>query len=49
MAAEQHEAPELRSSCLEFAIFNFALVRSSAGFAALPMSTIMDIVQRISL
>ncbi len=44
---EQHEAPELRSYYLEFAILT--RVRSSAGFAALPISTITDIVQRISL
>jgi hypothetical protein len=49
LAAEQQDAPELRPACFEFAIFNFARVRASAGFAALPVALIMQIVQRISL
>jgi hypothetical protein len=49
MAAERHDANELRAACFQFAVFNFARVRCSAAFPSLPVSTIMDIVARISL
>jgi hypothetical protein len=49
VAAGQHEADELRGACFQFAVFNFARVRSSAAFESLPVSTIMEIVKRISL
>jgi hypothetical protein len=49
MAAERHGARELRGACFQFAVFNFARVRCTAAFPSLPVSTIMDIVARISL
>jgi hypothetical protein len=49
VAAEQHEADELRRACFQFAVFNFARVRSSAAFESLPVSIIMEIVKCIRL
>jgi hypothetical protein len=48
-AADRHEAIELRSSCFQFAVFNFALVRTTAAFGSLPVGIIIEIVQRVSL
>ncbi len=49
VAAGQHEADKLQGACLQFAVFNFARVRSSPAFELLPVIVIMDIVKRISL